>query len=226
MHHFQFGTRSFAGCRASRHCCGSRAMDCRRSHMQVGAADGLTIVVQSTACAPVPAAGPGRRLMQPSSSQLSQVIAGTVASGASSAAISPAQLLSGAVNGAVDTQAAKADLLGAAVTTPGYDAAAGALQMTVQTEEIDGVAAPPRNAPPPRWDVAAAGHVASHGWFLFRPLHAPIARPAICPAAAAAGNPSHAHHRRNALRCQRCRGPPSTTYPAASPLAPSPAAPV
>jgi hypothetical protein len=200
-------------------------MDCRRSLMQVGAADGLTIVVQSTICAPVPAAGPGRRLMQPSSSQLSQVIAGTVASGAPSAAISPAQLLSGAINGVVDTQAAKADLLGAAVTIPGYDAAAGALQMTVQTEELDGVADPPPNAPPPRWDAAAAGHVASFSWFLFRPLHAPIA--AICPAAAAAGNPSQAHHRRNALCCQRCRGPPSTAYSrGGTRLAPSRAAPV
>ncbi len=108
--------------------------------------------VQGTTCAYAPAASPGRRrLLQPTpASQLNQIIAGTLAPGSPGSATSPAELLSAAVSGAVDTQAAKTALLSAAVTTPGYDAAAGARQMTVQSEEVGGVAALPPNAPVPR----------------------------------------------------------------------------
>jgi hypothetical protein len=116
---------------------------------QAGASHGLAIVVTGTSCAYTAATSSGRRRLrlQPPSSELNQAIAGTATNGDPIISLDEAETLSRTVLGAVGTQQAKATLLAAAVTTPGYDAAAGAQQMTVLTAEAMAVSTLPSLPP-------------------------------------------------------------------------------
>ena len=139
----------------------------RAARVQVGATDGLAISVAGTSCGYVAAASSsGRRRLRAATSQLDQIVSGTLTTGDPLISNRTAQLLAGDVSGAVGTQAAKAALLGAAVTTPGYDAAAGAAKMTVQTMEahaVDTLPLLPPSAPAPRWAASSAAAALSTG---------------------------------------------------------------
>ncbi len=108
-------------------------------HPQAGSSIGLSITVKGSSCIYTSSSSGRRRLLQSkgATSQVVQLIAGTATSGDPILTQEAAKLLAQVVNGIVTQQDAKEKLLGAAVTKEGYNAAAGAEQMTVETKEAN-----------------------------------------------------------------------------------------
>ncbi len=108
--------------------------------MQVGSSVGLKVEVKGTSCSyDGGTAGAGQRRLQAATSKLTQTIAGTDTTGDPLVTEEEAQVLADLVRNATESDRAKTTLLVDAVTTRGYDAAAGARQMTTQVETVSAV---------------------------------------------------------------------------------------